>query len=423
MFSNEKRVIMGFVKESLEGLPLSEDLGDYIPFLAHYKELGFCDSQIELALKKTQWGMFYGDAFPKIRWAGNSVIVPEMNTDALLGLLHYHRQTKKQRPLELAKELADGLLAHCYSKGFVSALVSRLGPKAPFSRGMNGLYMELLPELHDLTGDTKYLEAAKEMASAWLSIPFFKEHKLFPTAYFYSSQSLNSMWKDCKLVTVFKHSTSIANGLLEIYRVSGDRAILDAMKSWALETKKRMTVGCVHGKLDIESQEIAEPKLLYNFPTIDFLCDLYAETKWGEALDFAEDLAGFWLKLQSEAGLFPLRPGRRGTLIDSVTDFSMSLFRLHELTRKAKYKQAAVKAVKANMRMHAVDVNQGFEFIGGRPLETKAFVDSVDYETGVPMRKWVKPKFIALLLKPIIYLESGKQMYKDKQLRLLLRDR
>lgn len=423
-FENEKLKIINFVKESLKNNPIVEDLGDYIPFLAYYGEEEFCKKQIEISKTRMKYGMFCGDIYPKLRKFRRYMIVPEFNTDALLGLIEFYRLTENEIALETAETIIKSLNKHFVKNGYIYSLfLTGLKINVPFVRGMNGLYVELLTDLYDITKDEKYIEIAENLAKAWINLDFFKKNKLFPNSYFVKAKYLNKLWRDAKKVTIFKHNTSIVNGLLSLYKKIKEEKLLKAIDQWIFTIKKRFFVNTIYGKLNIKNKTISEPLLKYSFSMIDILSYAYHLTKNSNYLDFAEDIASFWIKKKSKIYLFPQSPDKRETLLDSITDFSISLFRLNELTGKKFYREIGIKTVKANMKYHSYQPTKHSEFIGGEPCFLPAFVDSVDYKTGKPSTKRIKPKFIALMLKPIIYLESDEKIYNNENIFKLMRDR
>ena len=371
-----------------------------------------------------KYGMFYGDAYPKIRKLGKFVIIPEFNTDALLGLTEFHRLTGDETALETAETIIKSLNKHFVKNGYIYSLfLTGLKINVPFVRGMNGLYVELLTDLYDITKDEKYIEIAENLAKAWINLDFFKKNKLFPNSYFVKAKYLNKLWRDAKKVTIFKHNTSIVNGLLSLYKKIKEEKLLKAIDQWIFTIKKRFFVNTIYGKLNIKNKTISEPLLKYSFSMIDILSYAYHLTKNSNYLDFAEDIASFWIKRKSKINLLSQYPDKRGTLIDAITDFCISLFRLGELRKNKFYKNVGIEIMRANMKYHVYQPNENSEFIGGDPCFLPAFVDSVDYETGQPLTKRVKPKFIALMLKPVIYLESGERIYKNENIFKLMRDR
>ncbi len=446
----EQQKLVAFVKAALQDAPLSEDLGDYLPFLAAVGERSFCDQQVALATRSFRNGFAVGDAFPKLRRYGNSLLVPELNTDTLLGFLELFRITRDPALLTHADRLVSALLRDfaqptgtlvpgatrrpLHLAGF---RIPRLRYSVPLARGMNGLYAELLCDFAELSGNSAYRDRAEQLADAWLAEPFFQATGLFPAATFFSNRWRNQFLADSRTVTHFKPNTSVANGLLAVYESTRTPRYREALLRWFSAVEQKLTTapapdganaseGAVHLSWDARTSQRSTPTLLAAFPTIDLCCDaahiLGPATPEGKKLmAFAERIARFWLSKRTPLGLIPQQASGGPTLLDSITDFSMSLFRLHELTHKP-YHTAALALVEANLRHHAVTPDDSWAFIGGKPAFLPALAESVDSATGIPT-KTVKPKFVALALKPLIYLRSGKRMYETPSLRKLLRDR
>ena len=421
-----KARIARFVTTALRDAPLREDLGDYLPFLAAIGERSFCEQQIALAASAFRNGFATGASFPALRRFRSHLLVPELNTDTLVGFLELDLVSHDPSLLRHAEALVATLSSDFVQNGNICGFrIPALRYSAPIARGMNGLYAELLCDFAAQANEPRYLSQARSFADAWLRNPFFQRHGLFPESSFFRQQWRNRFLAEAATVRQFKPNTSVANGILAVAEATGEPAYREALFRWFAAVQRTLTdsAGAVHGRWDSRTGRRSEPLLLHAFPTIDLLCDAAHGLKAKELLPQAEALAEFWLSRRTAIGLIPQHKDGGPTLLDSLTDFSCALFRLHELTGKQRYRAAAIELVEANLSCHAVTPDLAWDFEGGKPTPLPAYVEQVDAATGAPANRTIKPKFIALLLKPLIYLESGKRMYEDRTLRKLMRDR
>ncbi|MBI2674989.1 MAG: hypothetical protein HYX24_00910 [Candidatus Aenigmarchaeota archaeon] len=416
--------IIRFVKKSLRNSPLIDDLGDYIPLLAYYKEDIFCRKQILESMKHMKKGLFFGKAYPFLRPFEKHIIIPEMNTDALLGLIDYYRLSGWETALDVSAHLLDSLKNHFTINGEVCwFLIPSLKIKMPFTRGVNGVFIELLVDMYEITEEDKYLEFAGELASTWLKMDFFRKYSLFPSMRPIGMPFFSKFGGYFSIVKPFKHNTSIVNGLVSLYRVTQDTRILKSIIEWTRAIERKMFDKYVFGGFDVRSGKRMDPELQFSFPIIDLLCDIAHVSGSYNLLDLAERIAGNWLEMVSSIDLLPNSPFSNATFIDSVTDFSVSLFRLHELTGKKEYLSYGKRIALSNMLHHKCKPDENFEFEGCEPCYMETYNVSVDVSSGNLLTKVINPKFVALLLKPIIYMESGKKIYNDDIIFKLMRDR
>ena len=127
-----------------------------------------------------------------------------------------------------------------------------------------------------------------------------------------------------------------------------------------------------------------------------------------KCLVYAEKVAEFWLNLQSKLGLIPNRLDKSYTHLDNKTDFAVALLKLYALTENKKYKNAAIKIIDGVIKFHRTD---------------RGYVTSVDAKSGEIVNYEVKTKFNSLFLKPLIAIDREDEIYKDKKLYNILRDR
>jgi len=396
------RRIIRYAKSFKE--PLVDDLGDYIPFLVYLGEREFCENHIKASSPKI--------CIP---------LLPTEREDTLLGLIEFYRWTGKELSLNLAKEYIDYLFSNYYYKGRIvvsknqyiervfalhrkKSLIERSkkimlklihnfsGTRLSIPR--NGIFIELLVDMYDLTGDEKYLQMAEDLVITWIRDRTFRKYGLFPSFHLNPFKASS---------TLFKDNTALLNGLIALYERTKEDKYKSAILKWSQSLHARCFRGSIWGKYYFRSGKLEELSLLYAFPSIDVLCYAYFVLGEENLLSFAEKIAEFWIPLQSEIGLFPINPSSNVSHQDMVTDFCISLWGLYEHTGNNMYREKSEKAMEGLFKFHVF------------PLK-------VDYQSGEIVDPTEVPKFITLMLKPIILLKE-ERIYKNKKIFKLLRDR
>lgn len=387
------------------GKPIVEDLGDYIPFLDHFGETELCKNHISEC--------------------SNQIFSPSLPTareDTLLGLIEHYRWTGDEAGLELAKRYVDYLFSNYAENGRLVIPVGQfvdhvfeydrpqtaknkllkpvllfihhlLGTQVVIPR--NGIFIELLTDIHDLTQEKRFLDMAESFALSWLQNKIFKRFGLFP------SFRLNPF--KGKYAVLAKDNSALLNGLIAVYNITHKEAYKEAILKWCRGVHERCFDATLYGKYYFDTGHREAPELMYAMAVVDVLCYTYFVLKEKWTLSFAEEIAKFWMDLQSQIGLFPMAMDSYVSHQDYTNDFSISLWRLCELTGRGDYCEAALNAMKGLFKFHV-------------------FHRMVDYKTGNPLQSGTIPKYVFLMSKPIILLQE-KAIYETGKVFKLLRDR
>lgn len=396
--NNVKAEIIQFAKKMK---PNVEDFGDYVPFLAYLGENRLCDEHLRVISSQIC-----------------QPVLPTDREDTLLGLIELYRWTSNKESLKLAEKYVDYLLSHFYHDGRIAVRkdqflreVSGISKRNPlvgmmirlaYARSFkliyiprNGLYIELLVDLYEATGERRYLDIARNMAYRWLADKTFQKSGLFERFRF------NPFGKHYALLS--KDNTNLVHGLVSLYSATRDERIGDAVKKWFESIHTRFPKGLVPQKIYLDQNNGANPDLISTHSLLEVLCDASKFMSEEGMLSYAEKICSFWLNLQSERGLLPINPESNISWQDSVTDFSIVLWRLFELTDNDSYRIRAEAMIKGLLENHVF------------PIE-------VDFRTGEVIDSTIVDKYVFLMLKPIILLETGS-VYKDRKIYKLLRDR
>lgn len=404
--------IIDFAKDRYSENPDVPELGDYIPFLAYFGETNWVDSQIDQARESLL------EPAP-----------PSKREDTLVGLLEYHRLRKNDAVLGLTERYLDYLFTtHVRDDRIVTPRIWGIQEKANFARynhdqgtirtaariadpvlsiakgwqvppyvalARNGIFVELLVDTYAHTGNVNHLERAKRLADRWIQTEEFQTYGLFPT-----EPSIPGRKRYAQL---FKGNTAVANGLIALVDETGEDRFKNALQQWVQSVHERCVDGPVYGIYEFETGRRSRPELFFAFSTIDALCYATVVTNDDRYLDVAVDIAEYWLPKQKDTGLFPLHPGADYSHQDAMTDFSISLWRLFELTGVKKYRRRSREAMRGLFNYHRFSLN-------------------ANINTGEPVDETVTPRFVTLMAKTIILLQEGS-IYDDWDIFKLLRDR
>ncbi|MBC8041079.1 MAG: glycoside hydrolase family 127 protein, partial [Opitutaceae bacterium] len=161
-------------------------------------------------LKCQQPDGYFGTYPLEKRWTGWDLWSHKYN---LIGLLTYIRHTGNQQPLEACRRMAD-LLCKTYGDGPGQLTINR-GPHQGLAYSS---VMEPMIELHRLTGEPRYLEFCHYILRAWETE---RGPKIISTLLTVKQVNQVANGKAYELL-------SCLNSVLEVYRTTGDRQLLDA---------------------------------------------------------------------------------------------------------------------------------------------------------------------------------------------------
>lgn len=386
------------------------DLGDIIPFLLYFGEIDFVEKQIESYLSMSTDGLYISE-FPT--FGLNNLAKTYEYTDLILGLSDYDSFVHSKSSSYLLKSTVDSAYRiFDLGSALSSFYYAPLSQKLPIIDTRDGTFIELLIDLYKKTGDTKHLDAAKNIFEILRGLSFYTEYGLLPDFVVTGPLKYFSFFIKNKTTTVTtcKNNTNTLFGLFALYKVT-KRPDVMAMIHRLLDSIKNNLLW--HGGVVKDWHVHAIPSnscLTASFPLIDFLCDLFFYTHDQKILDFAKAIADFWIGYQGKTGLFPLYTDGRESFLDSETDMTIALQKLAEVSGDKKYQQVAEATYVGIIKYHA----------------RKDYVLGVDINTGEIMNPTQRTKFIALFLKLLILkirLKEGVTIYSDPALWSILRDR
>lgn len=387
----------------LNQMPMIDDFGDLLPFAWHFGERSFIDEQLSHAYQYLERGLF--------KYEGKIKLFH--NHDWLLGLLDIYRQAKTPSVMKLAEEGATRIGESFFCGNFLSDeipsysnLYGVLVGASPF----NGGYIELWVEMYLHTGSERYLNYAIKLFNGWSQHSVFIKNGVFPrkrSARYDFIDSLSVPFSTLKS-RLFKDNTNIIWGFLELYKITSQDQIREAIVQWLNGFEKYFfNYGQVALMLSHKGK-LYDISLKAAFSSLDLLCDLANEDiQRRKCIKLGESIAKYWLSLQWETGLFPEIPCKSFDHIDANVDMVVALNKLTALTCEQKYSLAAKKCSEAILKYHytglgyCLSVNEQGEVVNGE----------------------IRVKYQGLLTKLALLPEDPKEIYSNQDIFDLLRDR
>jgi hypothetical protein len=404
-----------------------EDFGDVAPFLFLAGKQDLAASEFDALRSTLESNRAYVNPQRSRQW----LIHTYDWTDLLLGLMEYYCESHRAEALNLADDILGIWVDKLCRRGVVYGRGVKLGRRvSPLPLG-SLIDIGMLPELLITRAGIKPeprnfdpLGIARDIVLGWISEPFFGRNGLFPNVlvagpkknglfpWFFNVVVANARPKKTKTATLFKHNTNAIASILAVWKITKERALIDAIEHWTdgCRTKLKTNDGRVAMQW-VEGEGIVSGPTDHNFQVIDLMCDIAHETEEQSYLDLALSVAKPWLERRGRTGLIPHRvEGKYATraMSDSQTDFAVALLKLESLTGNDEFGRAAeeiMEAVKRHMYMRC------------------GMATWVDVDTGDVVDSVCKTKFFVLSIKAWLALANRERMYRDERFTSLLSDR
>lgn len=382
--------------------PLIADFGDVLPFLARFGDTAFALDQVARARSRIGGGL-YREADGGIRLFTNH--------DWLLGLIELHELTGEQAFLDGAVEGAHAVLDGFERSGLlIDEAPSLRRPRTLLQRSsaFNLGYVELLVDLHALTGEARFIDAARRIAKAYAATDYFAAQGVFGTVFCSWSRPVDKLAANAAQMRslLFKDNSNGAWSLLALYQAEPEPALRRVIERWIAGFE-----ACYWNGGDVQlwrdRQGARDVALRAAFASLDLLCDLHLAGFEGRPIELATAIGDRWLGHQWANGLFPEHPGRSGNHVDCNTDMTVSLMKLAGITGEARFAEAAQRSSRAVVALHETDLGM---------------VLSVD-TTGMALDERIIVKYQSLALKLALLPADPAALIADTALIKLLRDR
>ncbi len=387
---------------AIDAEPVIADFGDVLPFLARFGEADFALDQVARAKDRLSHGL-YREPDGRVRLFTNH--------DWLLGLIELFELTGEQAFLDAAVAGADAVIAQFVRGGLlIDELPDVARPRSLLQRssGFNLGYVELLVDLHAITGQARFLDASRAIASAYADTDYFRRHGVFGTVFCSWSGAVDRLAATAARMRslLFKDNTNGVWSLLALYRAEPDPALRAVIERWIAGFEANYwNGGDVHlwrtrsGPCDVA--------LRAAFASLDLLCDLYLAGFTDRTAALAVAIGDRWLSHQWGNGLYPETPGGRRNHVDCNTDITVSMMKLAGISGEKRFADAARRSAAAVVGLHETGLG---------------LVLSVDPD-GAPADHRIIIKYQSLAFKLALLPADPAALIADGELLKLLRDR
>ena len=432
-------------KKETYGNVMVDDLGDTFPFAYYiyenYSE-GINDnkkSQIDVytqkLIRKYQCtnGLFITNRdLGKRNNKYINIYNADKMSDVALGLNLMFRLTQDEFYLDSAKLFFSGIESMKISNYTIPYIKFGFVKIPWFSGKWDGLYIEEKVNLYKLTKDSSYISSGMETALFWINTKFFQRNGLFSfeSTPFYKPV-LSPVFKFRLGIHFDSAMSSKANanlifGLTELYLITKNNIIKEALIKWVEATKKLFMNDdgyfySIWSEYDGQSYVF----LGNDHAMVDALIEIYLVTGYENALVIAKKNMDYWLSRQTDNGYFPQGVEGHGvtfanwlkgkdpnmTRLDTLTDYGVMLLKIFELTNDIKYYDACKKMIMGLIEYSSY---------------SGAYVDVIHTKTLEKNHFMIETKFLFLLTKLFIsfdQIENKKSIYKDELFKNLIRDR
>ena len=403
-----------FIKDS----PIFEDFGDIAPLLILCKKKLLLKNEFNELHKNLSKDIYYSN----IKFHSKYIVHTYDWSDLIYGLILY-KKDKKNIKIEFHIKKYFNLIRNQIIKNkFVSTVGIKFFKFIYFLPicSMNGcaMYPELLIYEKVSPNYKINLSLAKKIISTWTNDKFYKKHNLFPDFLEYKGKK-NIIDKIIIFIfkkhinrknnnaTLFKQNTNSIASVLSVYMATKDQKYKDIIYNWyeAIKVKLRK-------KDDLFINEWSEKKIgvwhSSNFQLVDLLCDFGFYFGDRYFITEAQKIANALIKQSKKFSVLPLKKNSNRAHCDSQTDFSVSLIKLHKLTKNKKYLKYSIKIMNS-IKKHFY-----------KKYGIVEFVYTASKKEVTPLGKI---KFLILSLKGWLAIRYHNDIYKDLEFTNLLNDR
>lgn len=389
--------------ECINNNPALPDFGDISPFLIMFNQKEIVKEQFNAAKKFISNGLYTGHGYGGLFY----------NHDWLLGLIDAFRQTNDVDYLNTAIDAVNTIVKKYYYKGHLldypisfKSLDAFLGKVNPYNTG----YIELFLELYDITSDKMYYELSQKLLRTWSKDKFFIKHGLFSYIHCSRSKVINSLLNlnSSLKLRLFKSNTNLVYSLLSMYEKDNSTEWKQMLQLW-LNGFERYFFN--EGKVKmflLKSFKSHTSDLKAGFSSFDVLCDYcYNDINRDKAFYMAEKIYRYWSSIEWENGLWPITESRNENHLDANVDFAVALTKFYAITKNEEYWNKFLKARESIRKFHKSNY--------GYVNSINSFGEIVDTN--------IKTKYQSLIIKLDLFPSKPVNVYKDKKLKLLVRDR
>jgi len=398
-------------------MTLLSDLADYLPFLYLAGAKEYVAKQTRAAMQVFESKHVISTPYAR---RGFLRLLPRSNpfysTDFLLGLLLLHQLDSRLVTSRVLDSIAHRILHTYLRDGWMSKeVVYPFRWRTPLSESDSLLFVEMMVDIHEITGNPEFLSSARELVRCWLNHPYTRTWGMVPQVVV-----LSPIWQDIgrfaeREVTarLYKHNTALIAGLLALHRIGENQQelqeaifrVVDAIRELLIDDDGKVYFQWVANGFRHRAYEVN----LGNANVIELLLDVYDSFGRIQDLETARLIAGFWMRIQNDrTGLVPESPASQVSGMDHQTDFAVNLHRLASVTGNDDYYQAAVRIAQGQMRYHPTQ---------------HGYVNMIHAGTGQIIDPRIETRYSSLFLKILLLLRSDDDAWSDLTIRRMMSDR
>jgi hypothetical protein len=391
---------------------LLPELADYLPLLAAVGEQPYVQQQGRIVASVLEDGV--EPLNPDVglaRWMRRQN--PFYFSDLILGLLECHSLGLGPQWLCLAKNQTERLLRDFRrGDGLCKERFLLGGWCLPACESNSIITVEILVELYQHCGESRYLKAARELIAPWLLLA--GDNGAVPQLRLLNPwlARIPRFARRTKTYLLYKHNLFFLAALDRIADVMQDPALqqelLRLTASIIAFFRGREHMPC-YRRFGADKAGRLGPPTLKGTLLAEHLCDLSQSRRQPVMLEAAEEMVEFWLNRRDpRTGLIPYTLGKPHTDVDALTDFAVTLIKMSAVTGNPRWRAAAIDLLSAMLEHH---------------LGPHGLYGSVDSRNGNIFRPIVETRYTSLFLKPWLLLDSPADIYALPGLISLVRDR
>jgi hypothetical protein len=406
-----------FAVDGCTGKPLGPktllpELADYLPLLAVAGEHTYVQQQGRIVASILEGGV--EPLNPDVglaRWMRRQN--PFYFSDLILGLLECHSLGLGPQWLCLAKNQTERLLRDFRrGDGLCKERFLPGGWCLPVCESNSIVTIEILVELYQHCGESRYLEAARELLAPWLQLA--RDNGAVPQL------RLLNPWlgriprfaRRTEIYLLYKHNLFFLAALDRIAEAMQDPVLHQELFRLTASIigffRGRQGMPC-YSRIGADNADRLGPPTLKGTLLAEHLCDLSQARQRPAMLEAAGEMVEFWLDQRDpRTGLIPYILGQTSTDVDALTDFTVTLIKMSAAAGDPQWRTAALDLLSAMLEHH---------------LGPYGLYGSVDCRSGKILQSTVETRYTSLFLKPWLLLDSPPDIYGQPGLISLVRDR
>ena len=406
-----------FAVNGRDGTPVGQhtllpELGDYLPFLAMIGETDYVQGQ-----RRIVEGMLLPAIEPLNPNAGSLRWLKRQNpfyfSDLILGLLDCHALGLGDQWLAMAEDQTNRVMETFWKgDGLCKERFLASGWRLPICESDSLVMAEIMLDLYQANGNQRYLQSAEAILSPWLELAADSGvvPQVRPLAWWPRWIPRFARRSQCCLL--YKHNFFFLSALASLARVTQDPELEKRLITITFSALRHF-----QGEATVPYYRTIATKrgLIRDMPTLkctllaDHCCDIGQEYRNGELLEIAMAMAEFWLdQRHPKTGLIAYQLNDMATNADAITDFAVTLIKLHAASGQQKWLTAALELLAGMLTYH---------------LGPFGLYLSVDIRDGRVLEPTVETRYVSLFLKPWLLLDRPGSVYEQPLLLSLVKDR